>query len=347
MIRLKGVSKQYDKFALKKIDLEIKEGEYSVILGSTGAGKTLLLELIAGFSKPDEGSIIMFNNDVTNKPPEERGIGFVYQDYMLFPHLNVFDNIAFGLKLRKLTKVEIKRKIIKMAKILNITKLLHRDTSTLSGGESQRVALARALILKPKILLLDEPLSALDSRNQDKVRNEIRELHKKFKITTIHITHNRDEAIILGDKIIIIEKGSIHQVGTAEEVFRKPATRFVAEFVGVQNILSGVIEKRGQIKIKGLNGKRIYTTSELTGKVNIALRPEDIIISSEEVKTSARNVFHGRVKTMSDRGVVVSITVDVGRKFTIYITKQSLSELGITIGSKVHIMFKASAIHVF
>jgi molybdopterin-binding protein len=289
----------------------------------------------------------MFNDEVTQKPPEDRRVGFVYQDYMLFPHLNVFENIAFGLKLKKYPVQEVKQRVKDIAKTLGIAKLLHRDISTLSGGEAQRVALARALVLRPKVLLLDEPLAALDPNIQELVRSEIKEIHQKFGITTIHVTHNREEAITLGDRIAIIGTGKIYQVGSSEEVFRKPASRFVAEFVGVQNIFVGDIAKNGQVKIEGLNNGSVFTISNRIGKVTITLRPEDIIISPKKVKTSARNLLRGRISAMEDKGTVVSVKVDVGRNFTVFITKQALEDLGITIGSEVYLMFKASAVHVF
>jgi molybdopterin-binding protein len=226
---------------------------------------------------------------------------------------------------------------------------LNRDVSTLSGGEAQRVALARALVLKPKILLLDEPLSALDPNIQETVREEIKEIHSKFGITTLHITHNREEAIILADRIAIINNGRIHQVGTPQEIFRQPSTRFVAEFVGVQNIFAGQMIKNGRVKIRGLSTMDgpVFTTSNLAGKVHIALRPEDIIITANEVHTSARNVIRGNISSMKDLGTVVRVDVNAGRKFMINVTKQALEELEIKLGSSVYLMFKASAVHVF
>jgi len=349
MIRLENVSKAWDGFSIRNINFKVNKGEYFVVLGPTGAGKTLLLELLAGFHELDSGCIEMFNKDVTNYPPEDRGIGFVYQDYMLFPHLNVYENIAYGLKVKKHTRAQVDSKVNKISRTLGIHKLLHRNISTLSGGEAQRVALARALILRPKVLLLDEPLSALDPNIQERVREEIKELHTKFGITTIHITHNREEAIILADRIAIMDNGLIHQVGDPQHIFRKPTTRFVAEFVGVKNIFPGRIKGNGQVRINGLSKthKPIFTTSKLTGNVNIALRPEDIIITPKVFQTSARNVLKGRISSMKDQGSVVRVDVNAGRKFMVNVTKQALDELGITIGSDVFLMFKASAVHVF
>jgi molybdate/tungstate transport system ATP-binding protein len=289
----------------------------------------------------------MFDSPITHKTPEERGVGFVYQNYMLFSHLNVFDNVAFGLKLKKLTALEIRSRVKSIAKVIGISKLLSRNISTLSGGEQQRVALARALILKPKILLLDEPLSALDPNIQDKIKEEIKKIHNAFKITIIHVTHNREEAVVLGDRIGVMENGKILQVGKTDEIFRKPTSRFVAEFTGAQNIFTGRINRNGVVEINGLSGGVMYTTSPLTGKVNVSIRPEDILISNEKVKTSARNVIRGKIISMEDKGAMLSITVSAGQTFRVYITRQALEELGIELGSEVYILFKASALHVF
>jgi molybdate/tungstate transport system ATP-binding protein len=349
IIRLDNVFASWGEFALKKINLEISKGEYFVILGPTGVGKTLLLELLAGFWMPDHGRIGLFDQDVTEVPPEERSVGFVYQDYMLFPHLNAFENIAFGLKIRKESTTVIKDKVESIAKTLGIFGLLHRNVSTLSGGETQRVALARTLVLKPKILLLDEPLSALDPNIQETVRDEIKEIHNKFGMTTVHITHNREEAIILADRIAVMNDGMIHQVGNPQEIFRKPATRFVADFVGVQNIFSGNITSNGCVEIKGLTeiGGPIFTTSNLEGKVIVTIRPEDTIISSQKVTTSARNIFKGRITALKDLGTVIRVDVNIGKNFIVKVTRQALDELNITVGSQIYLMFKATAVHVF
>ncbi len=347
MITLDNVFTRWDGFTIEDINLKINEGEYFVILGPTGAGKTLLLELIAGFWEPDKGVIEMFGKDVTQIPPEEREVGFVYQDYMLFPHLNVKENIAFGLRLKNVHPDKITDRVNTIVKTLGIYDLLDRDVSTLSGGEAQRVALARALVLKPRVLLLDEPLSALDPNVQDKVRGEIKKIHKRFGITIIHITHNREEAMILGDRIAVMGKGKIYQVGVPAEIFRRPASHFVAEFVGVQNILTGNIKKKGRIEIKGLTDGVIFTSSSMTGKAKLAIRPEDIIISPKKITTSARNVLRGKVISMVDKGTVMSVEVDAGQPITAYITRESLENLNITLGQHIYLVFKAQNVHLF
>ena len=197
------------------------------------------------------------------------------------------------------------------------------------------------------MLLLDEPLSSLDPNVQDKVRREIKKLHNKFGITTIHITHNHEEAMILADRIAVMAEGKIYQVGVPVEIFRKPSSRFVAEFVGVQNIFEGTMRSNSEVEIEGLTDGPIFTISKRIGKVTITIRPEEIIISPKKVNTSARNILSGRVHAMENKGSVICVDIKAGKNFSVFITKQALEDLGINIGSKVWLMFKASAVHVF
>jgi len=257
MIKIEDLSRDWkEEFKLTSIELQVEDGEYFVILGPSGSGKTMLLETIAGMWDPDSGKIYMDNKDVTHLPPEQRGVGFVYQDYMLFPHKTVFENIAFGLKLRKVSKEEIKTQVDEMMKLFGISSLANRLPRTLSGGEQQRTALARALIIYPKVLLLDEPLSALDKKTSDELIKQLKEVHRKFDITIIHVTHNFDEALMLADRIAIMKNGTISQVGDSVEIFRHPADKFVADFVGVENIIKGVA-RRGAEKITIVEGTQL------------------------------------------------------------------------------------------
>jgi ABC-type Fe3+/spermidine/putrescine transport system ATPase subunit len=213
MIEIRSLSNTWDEFQLRDINLKIQRGEYFVVLGPTGAGKTLLLETIAGFFSPDKGKVIMDNTDLTNISPEYRKFGFVYQDYMLFPHRSLYKNISFGLELQKLPRAEISNKVQTIAKLLKIKQLLHRYPETLSGGELQRGALARALVIEPQVLLLDEPLSALDPNTKQPIVELIKKLHNKLGITIIHITHDREEAMVMADRIAVMNEGKIVQVG--------------------------------------------------------------------------------------------------------------------------------------
>lgn len=236
MIKVSDLCVDLGDFLLENIDLDVKPGEYFVILGPTGAGKTVLLESIAGLYRLKRGRIWVGGEEVTQLEPEKRGISIVYQDQMLFPHLSVRDNITFGLKLRKASGQDIKSTLSWLVELLDIDHLLHRKPDTLSGGEKQKVALARALSIKPQLLLLDEPLSALDPENREGVQRELRRLHNRLKLTTVHVTHDFEEAIALGDRIAVLGDGRIHQVGTPEQIFRQPNSEFVARFAMVRNI---------------------------------------------------------------------------------------------------------------
>ncbi|MBC7326225.1 MAG: ATP-binding cassette domain-containing protein, partial [Moorella sp. (in: Bacteria)] len=244
-MRLFRITKKTGEFQLRDISLEVLPGEYFVILGPTGAGKTVLLEVIAGMHAPDAGEIWLGEENITAWPPEKRRFGFVYQDYALFPHINVRENIVFGLKNKKLPPGEINRELEAVISLLGIAHLLQRFPYTLSGGEQQRVALARALIMKPRVLLLDEPLSALDPCTKEMLQQELKGLHQLTGTLTIHVTHDFEEAFFLADRVGIIEQGCLLQVGPAEEVFTRPRTAAVARFVGAENIYKGEIILRG------------------------------------------------------------------------------------------------------
>ncbi len=233
MILLENVSISLGDFSLKSVNLEIPSGEYFSILGPTGAGKTVILELIAGLYRPDKGNILINNEDVDKVPPEKRGVGFVYQDYALFPHLNVYKNISFGLKLRKMPQDEMKNIVLELTELLNITHLLDRFPGTLSGGEQQRVSLARALALKPKILLMDEPLSALDPNTKKFLHQELKRIHQTYECTIVHVTHDFTEANILATLVGIILDGQVRQVGIPEEVFKNNGDPVVSDFLGL------------------------------------------------------------------------------------------------------------------
>jgi molybdopterin-binding protein len=346
-----------EEFHLKEINLDIADGEYFVVLGPTGAGKTVLLETIAGLHRPRRGRILLAGEDVTHTLPEQRGIGFVYQDYALFPHLSVAGNIAFGLRLRRMDRSTIEERVATISQLLDIKHLLHHAPRTLSGGEAQRVTLARALVIEPKLLLLDEPLSALDPETRGALEQELGRIHRELGTTTIHVTHDFEEAVALGDRIAVLREerlgdsrraGRIVQVGTPEEIFRRPANEFVARFVGVRNIFRGEARPAGNgYKLVSINGMEIAAVTELKGSVHISIRPEEIILSREPFLSSARNAFRGRIVGISDRGTVVYVTVRLPPEFICMITRRSLEEMRLREGMWVHIAFKASAVHVF
>ncbi|HII95960.1 MAG TPA: ABC transporter ATP-binding protein [Candidatus Methanofastidiosum sp.] len=348
MIRIENLSNNWDTFTLNNISLEIKEGEYFVILGPTGAGKTLLLELIVGLYIPNEGRIFIDEKDITYEVPEKRNLGFLYQDYSLFPHLSVRKNIEYGMKLRNISKNEIDSKIKELSNILKIEHLMHRDTTTLSGGEQQKVALARALAINPKVLLLDEPFSALDENTKSKLIPEMKDLHRKEGITFIHVTHSQEEAILLADRIGIMMDGTVVQVGNPDEIFYKPISKEIAKFVKIENIWEGkVIKKNEKELIVDVNGKQIVALSDhfkVGQGVRLIIRPEDIILGKGN--TSARNEFKGKVISVIKHGFYHIVRIDCGFEVEAAVTKQSIENLKIIEGKDINIFFKATALQI-
>ena len=333
-------------FRLSAIDLAVDAGEYFVVLGPTGAGKTILLETIAGLRRVRSGAVHIDNEDVTRYPPERREIGFVYQDYALFPHLTVAENIAFGLRVQR--RGEISRGVARITALLGIGPLRSRMPRDLSGGEQQRVALARALVVAPRVLLLDEPLSALDPQTREGLQRELAQLHRELGTTTVHVTHDFEEAAALADRIGVMNAGRIVQVGTVDAIFRRPASPFVARFVGTRNVFPGTATRTADGESRfTIDGVTLATATTIVGPAHAALRPEDILISAAPLPSSARNCLHGRITAITDRGMIVYVTVDVPPEFVAAVTRRSVVELDLIVGKGVYISFKASAVHVF
>jgi len=344
--RLTHLAVGADQFLLEPLTLQLYAGEYFVLLGPTGAGKTILLETIAGLRQPKQGKIYFDDEDISTLPAEQRRIGFVYQDYLLFPHLTVADNIAFGL--RRQAPGQRDKAVRDVADLLNLEALLDRWPATLSGGEQQRVALARALVTRPRLLLLDEPLSALDPTTREAVQSELRQLHRRFGMITLHVTHNFGEAMALADRIGIIGEGRLQQVDVPEAIFRHPANEFVAKFIGGRNLFRG----RGEISSDGnacvhVQARCITVARPVHGDTRLMVRPEDILLARQPVHSSARNHFRGRVVEIVDQGSVLLITVDVPPRFAALITRRSFEDLHIGLGEELFLTFKASAVHVF
>ena len=378
MVTIKNLKVNLGDFVLRDINLEIKPGEYFIILGPTGAGKTVLLEAIAGLYPILEGEIWCDGREITTLKPEKRSLSIVYQDQALFPHLSVGDNIAFGLKMRKCPGKEIKPRIEKVAELAGVAHLLQREPTTLSGGEKQRVALARALVTEPQVLLLDEPLSALDPETRERLQQELADIHRRTGVTILHVTHDFEEAVALGHQVAVLNEGHIVQVGTPEEVLRQPQSEFVARFALSRNIFFGnayagkvVDGEQQECYEKGfpfvdIGGIRLEAVTELRGEVHLSLRPEDIILSREPLQSTARNSFQGTVTRITGRGAVIYISVNVpgepsainfqqsgqvvmakSHDFICLITRQSLEGLELREGVRVWLTFKASAVHVF
>jgi molybdate transport system ATP-binding protein len=351
MIRIENISKDLGEFFLRDVSLEINDGEYFMVLGPTGAGKTILLETIAGIYRPDNGRIILCGRDITDIPPRERNIGIVYQDYALFPFLTVEENIGFGLKSRKIGKREIKHKVDELSNLMGVSHLSHRYPGTLSGGEQQRIAIARALIMEPNVLLLDEPLSALDTQTAERLRQELKKVHSIMKTTIIHVTHSFEEAFLLGSQMAVMNKGEIVQVGKPNEVFRKPDSEFVADFLGVGNLFQGESLINNGIAYIDIDGVKIASTTLKPGSVHVSVRPEDILVSTKQIVSSARNTFKGEIASIIDAGTIfriaVDVDIDIGVPFIVAITKQSFDDMNLKKGKEVYITFKASAVHVF
>lgn len=298
IVRLVDVDKNFDhERVVKKLSLDVKEGEFLTMLGPSGCGKTTTLRMIAGFEYPTEGHIFLGGKNVEDKKPNERDVNTVFQNYALFPHMNVFDNIAFGLVEKKVKKDEIKRRVEEMIKLVRLDGMEKRMPAQMSGGQKQRVAIARALVNRPKVLLLDEPLGALDLKLRKQMQGELKHLQRQLGITFIYVTHDQEEALTMSDRIAVMHNGYLEQVGTPEEVYNHPETKFVADFIGESNIIEGYIENMTEdaIEVTMESGKAVIHESgyRLEEMVYLCVRPENLKISTEPVEGFK---FRGQVK---------------------------------------------------
>ena len=344
MLDIKGISKQLGDFSLLNISFTVEEGDYFVLLGESGAGKSVILELIAGMEKVDSGSIFLKGKDITRQAIQDRGISMVFQDYAIFPHLSVANNIAYALKAKNYSKYEIKKRIATLAEEIEITHLLNRKPQGLSGGELQRIVLARALASEPQLLLLDEPLASVDIQLKDQLRNLLRKLNRKG-ITILHVTHDFEEALALANRIAVIHQGNLISCGGCEEIFHAPNNPFIARFIGIKNFFPAILQpstENENAKAILSSGMKIEIMSDLLQGEGFAVIPSDeIIIALEEQTSSASNCFKGVIKDIIPTVRGIDIIVDCGEIFHVTITRKSVEKLQLVLGKIIWISWKA------
>lgn len=329
IINLEHVSKSFgEKTVLNDINLYIKKGEFITFLGPSGCGKTTLLRLIAGFLNADEGIITMDGKDLNGVPPYQRPLNTVFQRYALFPHLDVYDNIAFGLKLNKVPDDEIEKKVKRVLKLVSMSDYEDRDVNSLSGGQQQRIAIARAIVNQPKVLLLDEPLAALDLKMRKDMQIELKEMHKKLGITFIYVTHDQEEALTLSDTIVVMNDGKIQQIGTPTDIYNEPQNCFVADFIGESNILNATFINDRRVSFIGHDFDCVDEGFGEGEPVYVVVRPEDIYIMNN---TEAAQ-FTGVVKSCIFKGVHYEMFVETDHGFELMIQDYNAFEVGSTVG---------------
>jgi len=354
IIEIVGVTKIFDDVTVvDDMNLSIKKGEFVTLLGPSGCGKTTLLRMIAGFETPNKGKIFIGNKDVTYIPPHKRGINTVFQKYALFPHLNVFGNIAYGLKnkkvfektvtdkkgvekdvFRKFSKKEIDEKVKKALKVVGLEGYEHRDVNSLSGGQQQRVAIARAIVCEPKVLLLDEPLGALDLKMRKEMQLELKAMHKNLGITFVYVTHDQEEALTMSDRVVVMNDGIIQQVGVPKKIYDEPSNAFVANFIGESNILSGTMISDYNVKFCGEKFRCLDKGFEKNEQVDLVIRPEDIEVSNE-------GQLEGKVIDVVFKGTFYQMEIESqGYEFTVQ------STVGRKVGEVVYLAIAPNSIHI-
>ena len=337
IIDLKDIHVTFDgEQVLDGLDLSIKDKEVITLLGPSGCGKTTTLRIIAGFLEPDEGELIFEGRDISGVPAYKRQVNTIFQRYALFPHLNVYDNIAFGMRIKKISEDEIKKSVKEMLSLVNLEGFEKRRINTLSGGQQQRVAIARAIANKPKVLLLDEPLAALDLKLRKDMQKELRNIQRQLGITFVFVTHDQEEALTLSDRVVVMDKGKIQQVGTPQDIYNEPQNAFVADFIGESNILDGVMLKDFSVNFSGQTFVCLDKGFEENEPIDAVVRPEDV-----DIVEKSKGMLTGTVTSVDFLGVHYEIIVDIGGfKWMIQTTDEH------KVGEEVGLYIEPDAIHI-
>ena len=337
IIELKHITKTFEDgfHAVEDFNLEIKRGEFVTFLGPSGCGKTTTLRMIAGFDIPTEGEILLNGKSITALPPNKRPINTVFQRYALFPHMNIYDNIAFGLKQKKVSRDVIDKKVKKVLELVDLEGFEKRSVSTLSGGQQQRVAIARAVVNEPEILLLDEPLGALDLKMRKEMQLELKAMHKELGITFIYVTHDQEEALTMSDKIVVMSEGKTQQIGTPEDIYNEPQNAFVADFIGESNIFNGIMT--GKLKARFCGGEFVCVDDVEEGThITAVVRPEDVILTRPE-----EGMIRGTVTSVIFKGMHYEITVESGKNEMVIQSVKSA-----VVGDCVGMVIEPDSIHI-
>ena len=337
IVELKNVTKSFDgEMVLDHIDLDINDNEFLTLLGPSGCGKTTTLRIIGGFEHPDEGDIIFMGDRINDVPPHKRNVNTVFQKYAMFPHLNVFENVAFPLRERKVSKSEIRQKVQEMLSLVMLSGFEHRRVTSLSGGQQQRVAIARALIAQPKVLLLDEPLGALDLKLRKDMQRELKKIQQATGITFIFVTHDQEEALTMSDTVVVMSHGKIQQIGSPIDIYNEPQNAFVADFIGESNILDGIMLQDRKVRFSGQEFECVDEGFGLNEPVDVVVRPEDVDIVAED-----SGMLKGVVTSVTFIGVHYEVIVDIGGFKWMIQTTDYVAE-----GERIGLYIDPDAIHI-